>query len=77
MTSKFSEALTREGDWVVIKPDDVILDLNEIKKKYPSVMFHLAKDAPELATILKESFDCTLANFFSHTIKNSIWTRRV
>ena len=28
MTLKFSKALKREGDWVVIKPDDVILDLN-------------------------------------------------
>jgi len=67
MTLKFSKALKREGDWVVVKSDDVILDLNEIKKKHPSVMFHLAKDAPELATILRESFDLYPREFlFTH-----------
>ena len=67
MTLKFSKALKREGDWVVVKPDDVILDLNEIKKKHPSVMFHLAKDAPELATILRESFELYPREFlFTH-----------
>ena len=67
MTLKFSKALKREGDWVVIKPDDVILDLNEIKKKHPSIMFHLAKDAPELAAILRESYDLYPREFlFTH-----------
>ena len=67
MTLKFSKALKREGDWVVVKSDDVILDLNEIKKKHPSVMFHLAKDAPELATILRESFELYPREFlFTH-----------
>jgi hypothetical protein len=57
MTLTFSKTLQRQGDWVVIKPDDVILDLIEIKTKHPSIMFHLAKDAPDLATNLRESYD--------------------
>ena len=33
------------------------MDLNEIKKKHPSILFNLTNDAPELAKILKESYE--------------------
>jgi hypothetical protein len=67
MTLKFSKKLERKDDWVVIKSDDVIMDLNEIKKKHPAIMFHLAKDAPELAKILRESYDLYPREFlFTH-----------
>ena len=67
MTLKFSEKLERKDNWAVIKSDDVILDLNEIKKKHPAIMFHLAKDAPELAKILRESYELYPREFvFTH-----------
>ena len=67
MTLKFSKKLERKDNWAVIKSDDVILDLNEIKKKHPAIMFHLAKDAPELAKILKESYELYPREFlFTH-----------
>jgi hypothetical protein len=67
MTLKFSKKLERKDDWVVIKSDDVIMDLNEVKKKHPAIMFHLAKDAPELAKILRESYDLYPREFlFTH-----------
>jgi hypothetical protein len=31
-------------NWVVVKSDDVIIDLHEMKK-HPANMFHLANDA--------------------------------
>jgi hypothetical protein len=51
MTLNFSRKLERKDNWIVIKTDDVIMDLNEIKKKHDAIMFHLQKDAPELAKI--------------------------
>ncbi len=33
------------------------MDLNEEKKKHPSILFNLTKDAPDLATILRESYE--------------------
>jgi hypothetical protein len=56
MTLKFSKT-QKEKDWIVIKSDEVIMDLNEIKKKHNGIMFHLTKDAPELAAILRESYE--------------------
>ncbi len=32
-----------KDDWIVIKSDGVIMDLSEVKKKHPAIMFHLAK----------------------------------
>ena len=67
MTLKFSKKLERKDNWAVIKSDDVILDLNEIKKKHPAIMFHLAKDAPDLAKIIRESYDLYPREFlFTH-----------
>ena len=67
MTLKFSKKLEKKDNWAVIKSDDVILDLNEIKKKHPAIMFHLAKDAPELAKIIRESYELYPREFlFTH-----------
>jgi hypothetical protein len=57
MTLKFSKKLERKDNWIVIKSDDVIMDLNEIKKKHDAIMFYLQKDAPALAKILRESYE--------------------
>jgi hypothetical protein len=56
-TLKFSNFFQEKGDWVLIKPKEVYLDLNEIKKKHPAILFNLTNDAPELASILKESYE--------------------
>ena len=57
MTLKFSNTIQQIGDWIVIKSDEVLMDLNEIKKKHPSILFNLTNDAPELAKILRESYE--------------------
>ncbi len=33
-----------KDNWIVIKPDDVIMDLNEVKKKHNAIMFYIKKD---------------------------------
>ena len=57
MTLKFSNTTQQNEDWIVIKNDEVLMDLNEIKKKHPSILFNLTTDAPELAKILRESYE--------------------
>ncbi len=67
MTLKFSKTLERKDNWMVIKSDDVIIDLNEIKKKHDAITFYLKKDAPELAQILRESYELYPREFlFTH-----------
>ena len=67
MTLKFSKKLERKDNWIVIKPDDVIMDLNEVKKKHNAIMFYIKKDAPELAQILRESYELYPREFlFTH-----------
>ena len=46
-----------EGDYIFLRSDDVILDLNEEKKRHDAIGFNLTKDAPKLAEILKDSYD--------------------
>ena len=57
MTLKFSNTTQQNDDWIVIKPDEVLMDLNEIKKKHTAILFNLTTDAPELAKILRESYE--------------------
>ena len=57
MTLKFTNQVQRSQDWIVIKPDMVQMDLNEIKKKHDAILFNLTDDAPELARILRESYE--------------------
>ena len=43
------------------------MDLNEIKKKHPSILFNLKNDSPELAKILRESFELYPCDYvFTH-----------
>ena len=57
MTLKFTNIIQDKGDWIVIKPDEVLMDLHETKKKHHAILFNLTKDAPDLAKILKESYE--------------------
>ena len=67
MTLKFTTKTQRSEDWIVIKPDIVQMDLNEIKKKHDAILFNLTEDAPELAKILRESYDLYPREFvFTH-----------
>ena len=52
---KFTTTVQREGDWVYFRRGEVILDLNEEKKRHNSIYFNLSDDAPELAKILTQS----------------------
>lgn len=54
---KFSNTTKKSDDWIVIKPDEVLMDLNEEKKRHDAILFNLTNDAPELAKILKESYE--------------------
>lgn len=67
---KFTKTIQKTEDWVVIKPDEVALDLNEEKKRHNAIYFNLTEDAPELAKILKQSFDLYPRTFvFTHLKK--------
>ncbi len=57
MTLKFTDKTQKEKNWIVIRPDEVLMDLNEIKKKHSSILFRLTNDAPILAAILRESYE--------------------
>lgn len=54
---KFSNTTQKNDDWVVIKADEVLLDLNEEKKRHDAILFNLTNDAPELAKLLRESYE--------------------
>lgn len=57
-TLKFNTSAQQEGDWIVLKPDGkVLMDLNEEKKRHESILFVLSDESPELARILKQSYD--------------------
>jgi len=56
-TIKFTTQSKRNGDWVYFRDNDVLLDLNEEKKKHPEITFNLSNDAPELAKLLKQSYE--------------------
>jgi hypothetical protein len=57
-TLRFATSAKSTGDWIIIKPDGfVIMDLNEEKKRHELIIFELSKEAPELARLVKESYD--------------------
>jgi len=67
---KFSKTVQQKEDWIVIKPNDVMLDLNEEKKRHNSINFNLTDDAPELAKILRQSYELYPRTFvFTHLKK--------
>ena len=57
MTLKFTTETKRSEDWIVIKPDIVQMDLNQIKKRHDAIIFNLTDDAPEVAKILRQSYE--------------------
>ena len=55
---KFTTTAHTSGDWLVMKPDgDVLMDLNEVKKRHSEITFNINKEAPDLARIIKQSYD--------------------
>jgi hypothetical protein len=56
-TLKFNTIVQKKEDWIVIKPDgDVVMDLNEEKKRHDAILFNITEESPQLAEILKESY---------------------
>ena len=57
-TLKFTSQSQNKEDWIYLRNDgNVILDLNEEKKRHNSIYFNLTNDSPELAKLLKESYE--------------------
>ncbi len=57
-TLRFNKTLQRKDDWIVIRADgDVLMDLNEEKKRHDGITFNLTEESPQLAKILKESYE--------------------
>ena len=57
-TLKFSKHYHDREDWIVIDSDgDVMMTLNEEKKRHDAIKFNITEESPELAKILKESFE--------------------
>ena len=57
-TLKFTTLVQRTGDWIVIKSDgEVLMDLNEEKKRHDAILFNISEDSPQLAKILEESYE--------------------
>ena len=54
---QFTKTVQFKDDWVLFRDDFVFLDLNEDKKRHFSILFNISQDAPELAKILKESYE--------------------
>ena len=54
---KFTNTVQRKEDWIYFRQGKVYLDLNEEKKRHYEIWFNLSDDAPELAKILKESYE--------------------
>jgi len=67
---QFSTTVQREDDWIVIKPDEVLMDLKKEKKRHEGILFNLTNDAPELAKILRQSYELYPRQFvFTHLKK--------
>jgi len=57
-TLKFTNTLQRKEDWIVIRNDgEVFLDINEEKKRHDEITFNLTEESPQLAKILKQSYE--------------------
>ena len=57
-TLKFTSQSQNKEDWIYLRSDgNVILDLNEEKKRHDAIYFNLTNDSPELAKLLKESYE--------------------
>ena len=57
-TLEFTTTSKNQGDYIYFKQNgDVILLLNEEKKRHEAITYDLTKEAPKLASILRESYD--------------------
>lgn len=54
---KYTTEQQKQGNYIYIKDDDVIMDLLDIKKKHKAIYYNLTEEYSELARLLKESYD--------------------
>jgi len=57
MKLKDTKTFQQKEDWIDFRGEDVILDLNEEKKRHDAIWFNLTDDAPDLAKLLKQSYE--------------------
>ena len=60
----YSNTIQQTGDWMVIKSDEILVDLNEIKKKHPSIFIQSYKWCRKVMNYI-------LVIMYLHIIKNS------
>lgn len=53
---EFTTTKKTDGDYIYFNKNDVILDLNNPKKKHDDIHFNLTQEAPHLAELLKQSY---------------------
>jgi hypothetical protein len=54
----FTVQRKRDGDYIWLDTDgEILLDLNLEKKRHQPIAFRITKDAPELANIMKDSYN--------------------
>ena len=54
----FTVQRKRDGDYIWLDTDgEILLDLNLEKKRHQPIAFSITKDAPELAKIIKDSYN--------------------
>ena len=53
---EFTTTKNDDGDYIYFKGNDIILDLNNPKKKHEGVHFNITNDAPHLADIIYTSY---------------------
>lgn len=54
---QFTKNSERKGDYIYFRAGEVLLDLNEIKKRHDPIMFNLTEQSANLANLLKESYE--------------------
>ena len=53
---EFTTTKKDDGDYIYIKGNEIILDLNNPKKKHDGISFNISNDAPHLADIINTSY---------------------
>ena len=53
---EFTDIKHNEGDFIYFKDKDIILDLNNPKKKHDGIKFNITNDSPHLADIINTSY---------------------
>lgn len=53
---EFTTTKKDDGDYIYIKGNEIILDLNNPKKKHDGISFNISNDAPHLANIIYTSY---------------------